>query len=554
MALAAPAPPPPRPTILLFPLGSAAPGAPAELPELITRHLAEALRRAGLAEVVVVRDGTPAPSLPAEESSGDKAGAKPEPSAESPSPPPLPLSPELSRLARTERATHFMTGGLTEFALPTSGQPGRAALRLMVIGVDGNGRRELVATVRVGRRPKSDALAAALADVAAKSATREFRSLLVAVPPIEPRGAAALLARGQEAMAAGDVAEARRRLDAAARVAPRDPRVNAALGDLLMHLNRPAAAISRYRQSLLFDPTNAAVWRGLLHALDRQGEPVELAVAAREAIAAGAGDAETWRFAALGDLAQGHLAAAESALRESFAREAAVGETIRAHAFFLALTGRRAEAVKRLEPGAREGYPDRIGLLARVRSLPVDPLAPTRDTLGEPTTPRSEAATGRAAVAVTAYARVLLVEMDAALAEGGEVGARRALASAAGAHALAAWWARVDPGEMARRLHEALDGALAAVLRAGAAAALAADRPWAGGTTLVARLRAEAASALDAVPALATPYVKSGRAEAAVQRMPKRGFEPPHPCGYVVLNHARLPFRHFGKGESLPQL
>gem|GEM_PF-5917186 len=28
--------------------------------------------------------------------------------------------------------------------------------------------------------------------------------------------------------------------------------------------------------------------------------------------------------------------------------------------------------------------------------------------------------------------------------------------------------------------------------------------------------------------------------------VPKRGVEPLHPCGYMVLNHARLPFRHFG--------
>ena len=31
--------------------------------------------------------------------------------------------------------------------------------------------------------------------------------------------------------------------------------------------------------------------------------------------------------------------------------------------------------------------------------------------------------------------------------------------------------------------------------------------------------------------------------------MPKEGFEPTHPCGYYVLNVARLPFRHFGTPE-----
>lgn len=28
--------------------------------------------------------------------------------------------------------------------------------------------------------------------------------------------------------------------------------------------------------------------------------------------------------------------------------------------------------------------------------------------------------------------------------------------------------------------------------------------------------------------------------------VPKGGVEPPRPCGHMVLNHARLPFRHFG--------
>ena len=28
--------------------------------------------------------------------------------------------------------------------------------------------------------------------------------------------------------------------------------------------------------------------------------------------------------------------------------------------------------------------------------------------------------------------------------------------------------------------------------------------------------------------------------------VPKEGVEPTHPCGYYVLNVARLPFRHFG--------
>ena len=32
----------------------------------------------------------------------------------------------------------------------------------------------------------------------------------------------------------------------------------------------------------------------------------------------------------------------------------------------------------------------------------------------------------------------------------------------------------------------------------------------------------------------------------ALGLVPKGGVEPPRPCGHMVLNHARLPFRHFG--------
>ena len=32
--------------------------------------------------------------------------------------------------------------------------------------------------------------------------------------------------------------------------------------------------------------------------------------------------------------------------------------------------------------------------------------------------------------------------------------------------------------------------------------------------------------------------------------VPKKGLEPPHPCEYVDLNHARCQFRHFGTGHK----
>ena len=36
--------------------------------------------------------------------------------------------------------------------------------------------------------------------------------------------------------------------------------------------------------------------------------------------------------------------------------------------------------------------------------------------------------------------------------------------------------------------------------------------------------------------------------------VPKEGFEPTHPYGYYVLNVARLPFRHFGRLNTLNQI
>ena len=41
--------------------------------------------------------------------------------------------------------------------------------------------------------------------------------------------------------------------------------------------------------------------------------------------------------------------------------------------------------------------------------------------------------------------------------------------------------------------------------------------------------------------------VDGGRKKLIPSSMvPKGGVEPPRPCGHMVLNHARLPFRHFG--------
>src|SRR5690348_9994959 len=36
--------------------------------------------------------------------------------------------------------------------------------------------------------------------------------------------------------------------------------------------------------------------------------------------------------------------------------------------------------------------------------------------------------------------------------------------------------------------------------------------------------------------------------------VPKKGLEPPHPCGYMDLNHARLPIPPLRLGNVLPQM
>ena len=60
--------------------------------------------------------------------------------------------------------------------------------------------------------------------------------------------------------------------------------------------------------------------------------------------------------------------------------------------------------------------------------------------------------------------------------------------------------------------------------------------------------------ALGAVP-------KSGRkgTETRLQLVPSKGLEPPHPCGYMDLNHARLPIpprwpKETGSGDGCGRL
>jgi Tfp pilus assembly protein PilF len=436
--------------------------------------------------VVVVRDGTTPPVLGPEQGEGTSAGEA------SPF-----LAPDLARLARAERATHLMTGVLADDAAPAGRREGRARLRLTLATADGKERRGGEVSARVSRRAKTAAVASALALAAGELVRHDFAPLLDVASSAEPQGAAALVARGLEALEAGDLDEARRRLDRAAAEAPRDPRVNAALGDFLLRMGRPAGAVSRYRQSLLFDPADLTVRQRLLRALDRHGDRAELARASREAIGSGAADAQTWYFLAIGCLAQGLAAEAAQALRESLAREPAAGEAQRARAFLLAATGRPEEAMRILEPAAGEGYRDRAALLDRVRALQTDPIADLRELLHSPETLADAEGIRQAAGVLVSRARALL----GATEDPGEIGQRRTLAAAARAHAITAWWARAASAEMAQNLHSRVEGALAAVARAALAAAVAADRPWPGGAGLVARLRGEAAAALQAAEA-----------------------------------------------------
>src|SRR4030088_2430421 len=55
---------------------------------------------------------------------------------------------------------------------------------------------------------------------------------------------------------------------------------------------------------------------------------------------------------------------------------------------------------------------------------------------------------------------------------------------------------------------------------------------------------------------------KPTTSDCRIELVPSKGLEPPHPCGYMDLNHARLPipprwpgydcgsFRHFGRSGS----
>ena len=60
------------------------------------------------------------------------------------------------------------------------------------------------------------------------------------------------------------------------------------------------------------------------------------------------------------------------------------------------------------------------------------------------------------------------------------------------------------------------------------------------------------ASALRLVTNTRMAFLASWRFDLQ-EMVPKGGVEPPHPCGYMVLNHARLPFRHFGTANSVYQ-
>ncbi len=43
----------------------------------------------------------------------------------------------------------------------------------------------------------------------------------------------------------------------------------------------------------------------------------------------------------------------------------------------------------------------------------------------------------------------------------------------------------------------------------------------------------------------------SHRVDSFLRVVPKRGLEPPRGCPHMVLNHARLPFRHFGTFRAI---
>jgi Flp pilus assembly protein TadD len=69
------------------------------------------------------------------------------------------------------------------------------------------------------------------------------------------------------------IQEAGDQLRTAVRLAPRDPAVRRELGHLLLSLNRAPAAAEQYRTAVELDPDEPLNWVGLVHALQRAGDP-----------------------------------------------------------------------------------------------------------------------------------------------------------------------------------------------------------------------------------------------------------------------------------------
>jgi tetratricopeptide (TPR) repeat protein len=452
--------------LLLHPIASTAP-ATVEVAAPLPRRLADALRRTCSVEVVFFEGGSPA--VPAASVTGD-------PDAASPSAP-LAVSPETARTARTLRATHLLYGALSTVAAP-DGPPARLALRLTLASVDGTSPRTLSVEISPGRRSKPEGSATALARAAATAFRRDWLASLD-TKAAESDTLEGRVRRGKEALAAEDLEEAGRLLEAAIRQAPNDPRANVALGDLQARRGRLAAAISHYRRALLFDRSDAEAWNQLLHALEAHGDRVDLAREARAAREAGREDPVVWRALALGALAEGRATEAEAAFGELLRRGPADGVLVRARALLWATTGRAGEAARLLETYIRDtGERQQEGLLASIRALPEDPLVEFRDRLPDTT---------------HGVAREILARgagLDAAASgEGGEVRQRRVVLLAAQAHALR---------ESASPQQAAPTEFLTLLARAALAQAVAEIQPWPGGRALAARLREEAAARLRA--------------------------------------------------------
>jgi tetratricopeptide (TPR) repeat protein len=464
------------PAILLRPIDSA-PSAGAPVAAVLTRQVATELRERARIGVTVLQDGLTPPPAPPRSGEGSRS--------------PTDVSgPSERRVARSVGASHILAGSLTAYPSAEEGGAGKAVLVLRLSEIAGDATREATVEVAVSARAKADKVAASLARESAVVFRQKFLADVVAAASRKGEvTVASLLREAKDAVEVGDVETAQHSLGEASRRAPRDPGVNAALGDLNAASGRLAVAISRYRQALLFDPANASVRLRLLRALDAHGSMEDLATEARQAVQAGVSDAEAWRALGRASLSLGLVSEAENAYERALAAGPAAAGAIRGQALLWVATGQAGRAIRLLEARGG-GEPELKELLGLARVFPADAEADATARLAAPAAAAEAPAFAAWHAALTTEARLLLAMGRRASAAGmGRLEARRErLTLSARAHGLLRLASTaVAPAEVAGTHDQLLEG-LRALARAALAGAVAEEWSWPGSRAVVARL------------------------------------------------------------------